>query len=359
MNLSDKNILLISPEPWGHIFVSKHHYATHLAEKGNSVYFLNPPGVKYSCKRTEYKSVHSVQYRGFIKALRFFPRAFQRQIFIRKLKKIEKLCKANFDIIWSFDNSVFFDFSALQSRVFCISHIVDLNQDFQFEISTKTANFCLATSEFIVEKQKKYNPFSFNIGHGYNRVTDHVFTFKLKGKKNINCSYAGNLDIKYIDWDLIEILLNDFPHIDFHFAGQWNSKSKFKHITNRPNFNFYGKIPSNDLPSFFEAIDVLILVYQYHKYPEQLANPHKMMEYLGSGKAIVSTWTEEYGNLSEEGLIKMAKNQKEFISAFSQVEKNLEYWNNDEKKNLRRKFASQNTYENQINRIEKIIKSHS
>ena len=39
MILKDKSILIVSPEPWAHLFVSKHHYAVHLAQRGNKVFF--------------------------------------------------------------------------------------------------------------------------------------------------------------------------------------------------------------------------------------------------------------------------------------------------------------------------------
>ena len=42
--LTNKTILIISPQGWGDMFISKHHYAIELAKKGNTVYFLNPPG---------------------------------------------------------------------------------------------------------------------------------------------------------------------------------------------------------------------------------------------------------------------------------------------------------------------------
>ena len=42
-SLHNKTILLISPQSWGTMFLSKHHYAIELARRGNTVYFLNPP----------------------------------------------------------------------------------------------------------------------------------------------------------------------------------------------------------------------------------------------------------------------------------------------------------------------------
>src|SRR5450755_3125876 len=43
MPLKNKTILIISPQAWGQMYISKHHYAITLAKLGNTVYFLNPP----------------------------------------------------------------------------------------------------------------------------------------------------------------------------------------------------------------------------------------------------------------------------------------------------------------------------
>ena len=41
--LRNKTILILSPQAWGTMFLSKHHYAVELARLGNRVYYLNPP----------------------------------------------------------------------------------------------------------------------------------------------------------------------------------------------------------------------------------------------------------------------------------------------------------------------------
>ena len=43
MQLTNKKILIISPQFWGKMLISKHHYAVELANRGNEVFFLNPP----------------------------------------------------------------------------------------------------------------------------------------------------------------------------------------------------------------------------------------------------------------------------------------------------------------------------
>ena len=90
---SDKRILIISPEPWDHIPVSKHHYARKLAKLGNRVYFLNPPGQQNSLREdggvvvVDYKTI-----RGVNRMTSFF-RTLCTKILINK---IEKQCGGEF-----------------------------------------------------------------------------------------------------------------------------------------------------------------------------------------------------------------------------------------------------------------------
>ena len=136
---TDKHILIISPEPWNHLFVSKHHYAIELSSS-NKVYFLNPPADKYSSYKTGYKNIWEVNYRAFIPGMRYLSKDIQLFFFKRKFQAIEKMLSVQFDCIWSFDNSVFFDFSFLSSSVYKISHIVDYGQNFELPRAAKTAD---------------------------------------------------------------------------------------------------------------------------------------------------------------------------------------------------------------------------
>ena len=55
-SLRNKTILIISPQAWGKMFLSKHHYAIELAKRGNAVYFLNPPGENIIEQKNRLKS---------------------------------------------------------------------------------------------------------------------------------------------------------------------------------------------------------------------------------------------------------------------------------------------------------------
>jgi len=356
--LQKKNILIVSPEPWNHIFVSKHHYAVHLAAKENNIYFLNPPSDKNLIHRTDIKNVSSVYYEGFVKGLRFMPRFLQRYFIRKKFNQLQKLCNISFDVVWSFDNSVFFDFSALPKKVYCISHIVDLNQNFEFNRAASSANICFGVCRPILNKLLLYNKKCFFVNHGFNeKINNHTEnSIKLPGKHAVKAFYAGNLNIKYLDWKLLEACIEKFQNVDFVFAGPW-LKTELYHesLKQKSNFHYLGTISTNDLGYYYSISDLLLIAYKNIEYPEQLTNTHKMMEYLGSGKMILATWTDEYRKLQKSKVIKMAKNSLEFLTYFDEIISDLEKWNGNEKSRSRQEYALNNTYSMQIERIEKLL----
>jgi len=352
MELKKKNILLISPEPWDHIFVSKHHYATHLAKKGNNIYFLNPPSDQKKVMTTKYKNVYSVNYKGFPKGLRFYPSLIQ-QYFIQKMfNRVQKWCNVEFDIVWSFDNSVFFDFSALPKRVLKISHIVDLNQNFKLAQAADTADFCFGVIPLIVSRLKANNEHSFLINHGvqpFNKTGDKQ---TVPGNNKLKAMYIGNLKMKFIDWSLLHILVKQNKNVDFIFLGE--NTTDYSDFFIKENVYYLGKVKAEEIPAFLKSSDILLLTYS-EDYYTNYATPHKMMEYLASGKMVVATKTMEYNTLAEKELIIMSEQNSDFPDLFREVITEIEEWNIPEKQNMRKAFALDNTYDRQITRIENII----
>lgn len=354
MKLLGCNILLISPEPWDHLFVSKHHYAIHLGKRANKIFFLNPPGSTFEVIATKYENVFSVAYQGFPIGLRFYPSTLQKFFIRRKFRQLEKLCGVQFDVVWSFDNSVFYDFSTLPNSVFSISHIVDFNQDFNTETAASTANICLATSDPILNRLLRFNPSSYKINHGYTmemlqkRATTRI-------GHPIKCCYAGNLDIPFVDWELVIELLKGFPQLDFLFAGSWDDLKRMKTMESFHNFRYVGKLKADELPNFYSQASVLLVLYKSQEFSDQLSNPHKMMEYLGAGKVIMATWTEEYADLAEKQLIKMSRTKQDFLAQLTQIIEDLSHWNDDAKVLQRKAYAMENSYDKQIERIEALL----
>ena len=357
MQLNHKNILLISPEPWNHIFVSKHHYATHLGLRNNKVYFLNPPANKEEVITTAYENVWQVNYKGFPKGLRYYPESLQKYFTKCKFEKLQELCEIKFDIIWSFDNSVFYDFSALPKCLLKISHIVDLNQNFQMDKAANTADLCFGVCTPIVEKLKTYNINSFFINHGGQPCIKEG-KVSLPGTNNLKAFYAGNLDIPYIDWRIFKEVISRNSEVDFILAGPWLKKEVKEDIQSFSNTYYVGSLKTEEVKYYCIAADLLLLFYRADEFPEQLSNSHKMMEYLSSGKMIVATKTQEYIKLVEEGLFLMAKENMEYPQLFKYAIQELASWNSRDKQQARQAFAMENTYDKQIDRIESLISTY-
>lgn len=346
---SNKRILLISPESWDHLFVSKHHYAIELA-KINQVYFLNPPGSRYACEQTGYPNLWQLQYKPFVKGLRFLPSFVQRVVMRKKFRKIQQLADVEFDCVWSFDNSVFFDFSFLQKHVLCISHIVDHSQNFQLDRAAATAHFCMGVSQNVVNKLSRVNKHAFLMPHGIALSKPDRQPQKLPGKNLVKAVYAGNLDSKLIDRDLLFLLMDRFPQVDFIFFGTGGSDWPTRMNTHRA-----GRVATEKLAEYLVSADVLLMTYNSEKFPEQLTNSHKILEYLQAGKAIVSTFISDYVN--HEELLYMARANEDLPELFSRVISNLSFYNDPQKISQRRQYAQQNTYAHRLREIESIIQN--
>ncbi|MEQ8629784.1 hypothetical protein [Ekhidna sp.] len=344
MKFIDKNILLISPEPWGHIHVSKHHYAIKLAQRGNQVIFLNPPSNNFKLNKTNYENLKVCDYKGFWKGIRFYPKILRTFNQSKVLRSISQIANLKFDIIWSFDNSVFFDFDTIPTHIYKISHIVDYSQNFEFVRAAKSADICLAVTSSILKKQKQVNQSSYFINHGYSKEIPGKL--KLPQSRSLKIGYAGNLEIPYIDWNLLKTVVKDNSECEFYFAGPGRMKIESK------NCHFIGKLNKSQLTTFYNQMEILILCYKADEYPEQLANPHKIMEYLGTGKPIVSTYTKEYASID---FLHMSKSNQEWPDLLKAVIKDIHQHSSSELIRKRKAFAMNNTYDKQIERIEQII----
>ena len=359
--IRNKHILLISPEPWSHIFVSKHHYALSLSRAGNFVYFLNPPAQEMGISGTEFPDLYVVSYRKFVKGLRFFPGWFQRLAMRIKFTQIQSMCNVKFDVVWSFDNSVFFDFSFLPTNVLKICHVVDLNQNFQIKKAASTASFCFCTTERIRQRVLQFNARVTKINHGCN-LPPETDANSWSSSERPTALYAGNMRMPFIDWMVLKELVSAHPEVDFLFLGPDDGVSRAsalmeaakEAVLGSPNVRTIGKVGHESLQYYYRQADLLLIAYQEEFHQDQ-ANPHKMMEYLGSGRMVVCTFTEEFVDVSEAGLILMSRRNADFLRFFDLALKNFQFWNSDALRMARQRFALENTYEMQIARIEKII----
>ncbi len=345
-----KNILIISPEHWDYNKVSKHHYARTLSERGNNVFFLNPTNSRFRKKRI-HSNLFSVDFPHHAKGIRWLGKWIRSLCIRRDFGQLEKSLGTSIDIIWNFDSSRFYDLSLIKSSVLRICHLVDLNQDFQRASLARSSDVCFGNSNPIIDILLNYNSRVFKINHGVKINSASNKLMNLPGSNRIKAVYSGNLDIKYLDIPLLVNLVKKHERVDFLFVGNYQRDNPLTKLGNS-NVHLLGQMPSEALIDIYDKADLLLVIYDCEKYLLQLANPHKIMEYLASGKTVIATKTLEY--LDSE-LIEMTSSREDFYGKFGKVIDNLDEYNNPQRRKKRIDFAMDNSYERQIERIEKIL----
>lgn len=347
MKLEGKNILLISPEPWSDMKVSKHHYAEHLAKK-NRVFFLNPPGHTFELQKQS-DQLFILDYKPTFKGLKWLPQWISAQLIKLEFNQLQENARLIFDVVWNFDPSRFFNLKKIEALKIC--HIVDWNQKFQRNLLAKTSDICFSTSSYLQEELGRFNQHSYFINHGYAKRKVVDINLPDQQDQRLKAGYIGNLNIKYLDWSLIHQVVINHPEVLFYMIGPYDLKAareNMKKVHSLENIRFVGKIHSELIPSYLARMDLLFLAYKADEYPKQLANPHKLLEYLGSGKPIVSTFTKAYED--QLSLIAMGEKNKEFLQNFDatcQIENDTAMSLSE----MRIKLAESNAYEQQIIKI--------
>ena len=350
-------ILIISPEPWDGHFVSKHHYARELARRGHKVLFHGPPDAPGPMRLVpvteapgDLRVLHAPRVAP---GLRFLPGPLRRAWEARWLGQVEALAGARVDVVWNFENSRFFDLGFAGTRL-KIYQQVDLNQDFYPDRAAASADLVVALSAPIAARLKSAAPDVIRLTHGHavhsctDDLPDGIATSFSAAPHN--AVLVGNLDITYLDVTLLAQLVTEHPDVRFHFIGGYSPGSKLYAATaSAPNVVFWGRQPAHILPDFLVRADLLLLAYLADQHLDQLANPHKMMEYLASGRCILATRTLDYEDRPD--LVEMARDRADYSQRFAAIMAEPAIWNSPARVAARRAFAAENTYPRQIDRI--------
>jgi hypothetical protein len=105
--------------------------------------------------------------------------------------------------------------------------------------------------------------------------------------------------------------------------------------------------------SYLTKADLLLLVYDVKNHPDQLTNAHKILEYLASGKVIVSSFINDYANKSY--LLEMPMEGENFSELFRRVMLNLASYNKGENRTTRINYAKANAYSTRVAEIETLV----
>lgn len=369
--MKNKTILLISPEAWGTNFVSKHHYANYLS-KNNTVYFLNPvlssvvnPFGNVNVVINKIKeNLYQVNYQNLLPRLNVLPKFIQQFIFNKQAKQIQRALQIKeFDIVWSFDPYRFWNQKIWDTNK-TIYHTVDFHPQAKFEKEIcKSSDSILGVTRLVIDSIKQFANPIYKIGHGADIshfTVDNLIS--VPGNSNLKACYTGNFH-KHIDYDLLINLAKDNNYIDFIMIGplQDNNLSSGSQIVNDKlselksisNIFFIGSVPSNLLMSYLNQCDINLVLFK-KQFEIIHCSPHKLMAYFYSGNVTISNYIDEH-KTTDSDIILMVNELSELTGVLQQITNNVTDFNNEKLKYKRKQFAIENSYDNKIEEIFKII----
>jgi hypothetical protein len=361
----NKTILILSQQDWGINMLSKHLYAKELS-KNNNVYFIFTIPQKHQTEKVIIKTLSSTLHLVYLKKkvvgvtrLPSFLIDFQTKVIIKEILATLKIKQP--DIVWSFEQSRFQNLKQFKAK-YSIFHPVDyILQAKQFLPKiANSANIVLSVSEKILDSIQTSTPKYF-INHG----VDESFFSKTKltspppfiKKDKTNVGYVGNLQMKFIDWKNLIKTVEENATLNFIFIGPHSNSNlggKIEHaelikLKSLKNTHFTGAMDKKSLIEILSFFDVFLLCYDHIKFPIEVSNSHKILEYLSTGKVVVSNFISTYKN---SDLLEMIDDNEKFSQKLKEVTSQLEFYNSPKKTKQRITFAKQNSYKKLLQAIE-------
>jgi glycosyltransferase involved in cell wall biosynthesis len=367
MILQGKNLLIVSPEPWGNNMLSKHHYALMLSKLGNKVFFLPPPlpnKSKVTLRSAQgYPEITIIEYSSHVFGLSKLPTLLTDWLSRRDGSKIEQAAKCNFDLIWNFDMFRFQNPRAFRNIKLSILHPVDFVDSWLELRAARLYDFVFSVTQEIVDKLKPFNPKAHFINHG---LSEHFVSTPVIEKINspLKCGYVGNLQSFGIHLSNLFDIIAQNPEVEFHFIGPKKSSNlgTFKETDIIPkleqlkNVVLHGEMHPKDVARTIIGFDLFLICYDPERVGKVASNSHKILEYLSTGKVVVSSRMSTYDDLASE-LFQMSRDSRELPALFKETVAQLESFNSKQRQEKRIAFATANTYDAHLKRIEFIINS--
>ena len=359
MKLEGKNILIISNEPWGDIWFSKHNYAYELSKK-NKVFFINPAAGWTFLNlfrrkveiRKERENLFSLNYNNFLP--HYFLRINNRIVSarIRKKLKSEGIQKTFF---WSFDPARLF-YPQLLNAEYSLFEAVD-----KYRLSLKgerimnaNVNAVIVISEDFREMYESFGKRVLTVSHAISAEE-----FDIQNPPSVqpvtdsaSALYVGNLDHR-LDYRLIRKMAEKFPEVKFVFIGgmKITDDPDFADLflnKKMPNILYVGKRHFKELK--FHIAASRFCIAPMLKFEGNTISHHKIFQYLALGKAVFSCEFSEYKKFSH--MLYMENVHERLIE---KMEKYIAEGEADEIRKERVVLAKQFSFETIFSDIEKFI----
>lgn len=377
LELRDKTILIVSPQKWTNMFISKNHYAAELAKRGNRVFFLNPPaqgrsrvGDRICMNPSPIPGLTLIDhhlffpYRLKFHALPLFHRLMQRQV-----KDLLRKIGTPVDIIWSFDIGNLYPFRLFGKDPAKIFHPVDEPLNRAAIESAKDADIIFSVTREILQKYTQFPAPGHLINHGVSEEFLLPVDVHKHRAEPIRIGFSGNLLRPDIDRPILLQIIRENPAIVFECWGtftpaksvleggdQQEAMAFIEQLKTLQNVTLHGAIPSSQLAASIHRMDGFLICYDIQKDQSKGTNYHKIMEFLSTGKVIVSNNVTAYSDRPD--LVTMVTDREHnrgLPGLFRKVMVSLDSYNSPDLQTARITTAGENSYKKQIDRIEAIL----
>jgi len=214
--------------------------------------------------------------------------------------------------------------------------------------NAQNCRFIVVTSEKLIKSyfdKKKV----FIIGNGVDKkMIDRKKNF-LQNKKKI-IGYIGEINW-WMDVDLVETILKNFPKYQFIFIGMANNKEIKKLEKKYNNLKLVGEVNYEKVKTYLKKFDVALIPFTINNFTNKI-NPVKVYEYFAFGLPVVATLLFELKKIPQK-LIYLSSSKSDFIVNLKKALTERNFYLSQE----RVAFALKNTWDEKALEYLRLIES--
>jgi glycosyltransferase involved in cell wall biosynthesis len=358
------------------MMLSKMHYAVELGKMGHRVYFVNPPRKTNTLLVSKGEIVNGVQLLDIkpLASALFLRHKLLRVynwLMSRYARKIRQVAGGEIDELWNFNPNSFSGMGAFAAKKNIVL-LYDFYRGKHVEWAVKNADIVLAPSRVILDHYSRFNKAAYFLQHGlgaqfvnHSQVRLRALATGISDTKVTKAGYTGNLLREAMNIALMEKIIRSHPGIEFNFWGPYSLSENnvtdhtatiskewqlfIRFLKDAPNVVLHGVKEQEALSEAMQDMDVFLFVYSANTDMNAASNSHKLLEYISTGKAVISNMVSTY---KEKGLLEMCMHEEDFPALFDHVINNIEQYNAVEKQQERIEYALNNSYVEQIGKIQ-------
>ncbi len=337
--------LIVSPESWGTMRVSKHHYAIELAKNGYDVFFLEPLISDWKIRRRRFDVTpselrglnlvsHTISFPYNIK----FHFSWLYEIFVKRHIKQMARTLGPFDLVWSYDINDSIPLRYFSQKTKKIFFAADLPKPNSFSQACQSASLIISVAQEILDlylpcTQAKHLLLQHGVAHCF--LEAGKLSFHPKSHR-IKIGFSGNLLRPDINRPVLTEIVKSNQDVDFEFFGPFDSKqsnlgSEFnapteffiKTLRNYKNVKFHGVVSPETLAKEYRGMDAFLICYDEKLDQSKATNYHKVSEFLAYQRPIIANRISAHiGNplviqsVGADGLVNVAENFRKFIKTY-------------------------------------------